>query len=231
MKHVITLAELSQSELFVTGQFIHVKQAQYPIKLTVNQKQYSLEQGEQVQITEGFERIKVFNLGETQEITLYCGHGEFRSGGNGRSVHITNLPAQQPVKQFGQWKVHINNPVEIANMPDFTLPDIQKVKQSGSWQVRQSGEWSIHIKSPSQYAGKPSETLSHGQHFIAGNTKRKELILKASHTNEGLIWVGSAINNGIPIRAGEALVLTTSAAVKAFAEIPSDRLHIGEITS
>lgn len=48
---------------------------------------------------------------------------------------------------------------------------------------------------------------------IAANPLRKELILTASQTNQGLIWLGGEENSGTPLAPAEKITLQTDQAI------------------
>ncbi|WP_026317817.1 hypothetical protein [Algicola sagamiensis] len=267
MRHNIHLPENGTNHVNTDGDFVHVESAQYEFTLRADNNTYTLRQGDQINI-ERFKALEFHNHGPAQQIVLLVGHGEFKRQNDGQAVHVSNLPAQQAVKQFGRWDMHVLSPVEISNFPQqadvqrvqqdtpwqvvqtgswqvsqfgewniavtnfpesFTVEQsgVFKVQQSGAWQVRQSGQWQVHVTSAQKYKAHPTKT---GRISIPQNTKRKELLLKANHINQSEIWVGSGIDNGIPLLPGESIVLTTTAAIEAYAVNDTDKLHIGETT-
>ncbi len=63
---------------------------------------------------------------------------------------------------------------------------------------------------------------------IAGNELRKELILTASKTNKGLIWLGGEEHTGTPLAPSEKITLPTNEAITALGEA-GDWLYVAEL--
>lgn len=63
---------------------------------------------------------------------------------------------------------------------------------------------------------------------IAGNPLRKELILTASKTNQGLIWLGGEENTGTPLAPSEKITLETDEPLTVLGEA-GDWLYVAEL--
>jgi len=63
---------------------------------------------------------------------------------------------------------------------------------------------------------------------IAGNPLRKELILTASKTNQGLIWLGGEENTGTPLAPSEKITLQTDEPITVLGEA-GDWLFLAEL--
>jgi len=63
---------------------------------------------------------------------------------------------------------------------------------------------------------------------IAGNPLRKELILTASKTNQGLIWLGGEENTGTPLAPSEKITLATDEPLTVLGEA-GDWLYVAEM--
>jgi len=63
---------------------------------------------------------------------------------------------------------------------------------------------------------------------IAGNPLRKKLILTASKTNQGLIWLGGEENTGTPLAPSEKITLQTDEPITVLGEA-RDWLYVAEL--
>lgn len=60
---------------------------------------------------------------------------------------------------------------------------------------------------------------------IAANAARKNIMIKADSANAGLIWVGGVVDDGIPLAAGENIVLDGTAAVDLLGTAGGDVIY------
>jgi len=65
---------------------------------------------------------------------------------------------------------------------------------------------------------------------IAGNSLRKELILTASKTNQGLLWLGGEENTGTPLAPSEKITLQTDEPITVLGEA-GDWLYVAELAT
>lgn len=62
-------------------------------------------------------------------------------------------------------------------------------------------------------------------HTIAADTARRYLMLKAAPANAGVIWIGGTAGQGIPIFAGETVVLSGGHEVEMIGDTTGDILY------
>ncbi|MBX2809757.1 MAG: hypothetical protein KTR20_14120 [Cellvibrionaceae bacterium] len=63
---------------------------------------------------------------------------------------------------------------------------------------------------------------------LAGNPQRRALILTANKTNQDLLWLGGAENQGVPLQPGERLSLDTTETIEVIGKA-GDWLYVAEL--
>lgn len=62
-------------------------------------------------------------------------------------------------------------------------------------------------------------------HTIAADTNRRFLMLKAAPDNAGIIWLGGTSGSGVPIYAGETIVIQGTGAVSVIGDTDNDKIY------
>lgn len=193
---------------------------------------YTLRRGDQIQLPNDlmYDAIEAVNLGGDKEISLVCIEGKFYPTLDGSKISVAadleaenlevRFEGRQPVELPSTQRVQ----AQVTNFPEQMnvqvlnaekLPEVQKVHV-----VEQTAPNLRYV---------PHETMT-STGIITGNTKRKELILKAGDNNEASIWLGGYENRGYEMRPAEGFILSNGAELEVL--IPANcELYVSEVTA
>jgi hypothetical protein len=193
---------------------------------------YTLRRGDQVKLPDNlsFDNIEVTNLAADSQISLVCVAGRFFPTLDGSQINVAadlktenlkvTFSGRQPVELPSTQKIkaemtNFPQSVDVNVLNQRTLPTIQKVHV-----VEQTAPNLKYVA---------HETMT-ATGTISGNTKRKELIIKAADANKSSLWLGGFENKGYELRPGEGFVLSNGAEIEVL--IPTNcKLFISEVTA
>lgn len=193
---------------------------------------YMLRRGDQIQLPSGltYEAIEVVNMGVDSEISLVCIEGKFFPTLDGSKISVAadleaenlevRFEGRQPVELLPtqQVKAEVSNfpeqmKVEVLNAQ--SVPEVQKVHV-----VEQTAPNLRYVA---------HETMT-ATGIISGNTKRKELILKAGANNQASIWLGGIAERGFELAPDGGFILSNGAELEVL--IPDNcQLYVSEVTA
>lgn len=216
------------------GAFIYIESADGLIEVTTDTgRSYQLNRRDQVRVPEGeeFQKIAIRNLHTADNhVVVKTGFGKFYpANDNANTVAvITELPN---IEIAGGQALSVNNfpsDFEISN-----LPAVQGVSQSGEWNVSIENFPAVEFAQvkPATYAPLNKADFAANNHVIAANLNRTTLGIKADPNNTSEIWVGSGVGNGLPLFAGETMVLNTTAEINLYSVDVNNNCYLAEEVS
>ncbi|WP_070964582.1 hypothetical protein [Vibrio sonorensis] len=223
------LRQNQTQDLQAVGRYLMLKQGEL-VGIVVDDKAIEAPRGYVFDMESDFTKLRVTNLSSVEEIEILTSDIPFAAGVDGSKLAISAdlsvsdflvaFKGRQPVSLPDNQKVV----AELANFPavlpvkvenPLILPSVQKVHV-----VEES-------KPNLRYV--PHETMT-ATGRITGNTKRKELIIKAGDDNQASIWLGGVANRGYELRPAEGFILSNGAELEVL--IPNNcKLYVSEVTA
>lgn len=246
MKHETILKVGQESKIQTEGTFLYIDAADGEIVVTTQSGlSYSLNRWDQIQLpsNEVLGEISVRNThSEANHLLLRTGYGKFFATGQAGSsfavitdmpniefagiqtVNVNNLPSEQAVNVG-------NFPAEQAvNVGNFPAEQTVNVNNFPTVQaVAVNSLPAINVVNGATYSPLAKANFTDGDYVIHENLTRKSIGFKVSPFNTGVIWIGTGIDNGIPLFAGESIELSTTDAINLHAENLADNCYLSEV--
>lgn len=128
-------------------------------------------------------------------------------------------------------KIRLVKPIakEISIENNGITADFSVVVGNGDYEEPQVAG-TVELKASQVLSGLSPLTFDTQAKTITGNASRKELHIQSKSTNAGLIWLGSADGlTGLPIEAGQTVVMQISGDFNLYADSLNDVVYLGEV--
>lgn len=141
-------------------------------------------------------------------------------------------PAQLTLQETGYFRMPARRDYQLIRMRNDGAEAADFVVTLGKGETGDnllSGDVSTVTRPAATMPGGGALTMSAGANSIAGNANRREIILRSNPDNTGKVWLGTAVDNGIPLFPGDTMILQVSGEIDLWAESAGDKLYWSEI--
>ena len=216
-------------ELQAVGRYLMLKEGKL-VSVIAGDKPVTIPRGYVFDMQSEFTKLTITNMSEVETLEILTSDVPFTAGVDGSKLGImANLEVEGLAVDFnGRQPVSLPSDQKVvatlSNLPDVMPVEVQNPVQLPAVQK-------VHVVERSEPNLKyvPHETMT-STGMITGNTKRKELILKAGAGNQASIWLGGVADRGFELAPDGGFILSNGAELEVL--IPDNcKLYVSEVTA
>lgn len=216
-------------ELQAVGRYLMLKEGEL-VSVIAGDKPVIIPRGYVYDMQSEFTKLTITNMSEVETLEILTSDVPFTAGVDGSKLAImANLEVGGLAVDFnGRQPVSLpNNQRVVATMAN--LPDVMPVEVQNPVQLPEVQKVHVVERSEPNLKYVPHETMT-STGMITGNTKRKELILKAGAGNQASIWLGGVADRGFELAPDGGFILSNGAELEVL--IPANcKLYVSEVTA